>query len=35
LQKGDLVADKQTFHFEGGVVEVLNNKVLILAEGVA
>lgn len=35
LQKGDLIADKQTFQIEGGVVEVLNNKVLILAEGVA
>ncbi len=34
LQKGDLVADKQAFQIEGGVVEVLNNKVLVLAEGV-
>lgn len=34
LQKGDLVADKQIFQIEGGVVEVLNNKVLVLAEGI-
>jgi F-type H+-transporting ATPase subunit epsilon len=34
LQKGELTADKQTFQIEGGVVEVLNNKVLVLAEGV-
>jgi F-type H+-transporting ATPase subunit epsilon len=34
LQKGALTADKQTFQIEGGVVEVLNNKVLVLAEGV-
>lgn len=34
LQKGELVADKQVFQIEGGVVEVLNNKVLVLAEGV-
>ena len=34
LEKGPLTADKDVFHFEGGVVEVLNNKVLILAEGI-
>jgi len=34
LQKGELVADKQAIQIEGGVVEVLNNKVLVLAEGV-
>jgi F-type H+-transporting ATPase subunit epsilon len=34
LQKGELSADKTVFHIEGGVVEVLNNRVLILAEGV-
>lgn len=34
LQKGELVVDKQAFLIEGGVVEVLNNKVLVLAEGV-
>jgi F-type H+-transporting ATPase subunit epsilon len=34
LQKGELVADKQSFQIEGGVVEVINNKVLVLAEGV-
>ncbi len=34
LQQGELVADKQAFQIEGGVVEVLNNKVLVLAEGV-
>ncbi|MFM6947661.1 MAG: F0F1 ATP synthase subunit epsilon [Aquirufa sp.] len=34
LQKGELTADKSVFQIEGGVVEVLNNRVLILAEGV-
>ncbi|RVU25760.1 F0F1 ATP synthase subunit epsilon [Sandaracinomonas limnophila] len=34
LAKGELSADKETFQIEGGVVEVLNNRVLILAEGV-
>jgi F-type H+-transporting ATPase subunit epsilon len=34
LEKGTLSADKEVFQIEGGVVEVLNNKVLILAEGV-
>jgi F-type H+-transporting ATPase subunit epsilon len=34
LEKGTLSADKAIFQIEGGVVEVLNNKVLILAEGV-
>ena len=34
LQKGELIADKEVFQIEGGVVEVLNNKVLVLAEGV-
>ncbi|MCZ2481937.1 F0F1 ATP synthase subunit epsilon [Aquirufa nivalisilvae] len=34
LKKGLLTADKESFEIEGGVVEVLNNKVLILAEGV-
>ncbi len=34
LSKGTLVADKEVFEIEGGVVEVLNNKVLVLAEGV-
>jgi F-type H+-transporting ATPase subunit epsilon len=34
LEKGTLSADKEIFQIEGGVVEVLNNKVLILAEGV-
>lgn len=33
LQMGEIVADKQAFQIEGGVVEVLNNKVLVLAEG--
>jgi F-type H+-transporting ATPase subunit epsilon len=34
LQKGELTADKSVFQIEGGVVEVLNNRVLILVEGV-
>ena len=34
LEKGALSADKDVFQIEGGVVEVLNNKVLILAEGI-
>lgn len=34
LEKGTLTADKDIFQIEGGVVEVLNNKVLILAEGI-
>jgi F-type H+-transporting ATPase subunit epsilon len=34
LEKGTLTADKDVFQIEGGVVEVLNNKVLILAEGI-
>jgi F-type H+-transporting ATPase subunit epsilon len=34
LEKGTLATDKEVFQIEGGVVEVLNNKVLILAEGV-
>jgi F-type H+-transporting ATPase subunit epsilon len=34
LEKGTLTADKEAFQIEGGVVEVLNNKVLILAEGI-
>jgi F-type H+-transporting ATPase subunit epsilon len=34
LEKGTLTADKEVFQIEGGVVEVLNNKVLILAEGI-
>lgn len=34
LEKGTLTADKNIFQIEGGVVEVLNNKVLILAEGI-
>ena len=29
LQKGELVADKQSFQIEGGVVEVINNKPVI------
>jgi F-type H+-transporting ATPase subunit epsilon len=36
LGKGDVVVDqsgsKQTFLIDGGVVEVLHNKVLVLAE---
>ncbi|MFC0185303.1 ATP synthase F1 subcomplex epsilon subunit [Pseudarcicella hirudinis] len=34
LTKGDVIADKQTFTIDGGVVEVLQNKVLVLAEAV-
>ena len=38
LGKGNVVVDtgatKQTFIIDGGVVEVLNNKVLVLAEAV-
>lgn len=34
LTKGELVADKNTFTIDGGVVEVLKNKVLVLAEAV-
>jgi F-type H+-transporting ATPase subunit epsilon len=34
LEKGTLSADKDVFQIEGGVVEVLNNNVLILAEGI-
>ena len=34
LEKGTLAADKEVFQIEGGVVEVLNNRVLVLAEGV-
>ncbi|MBP6386700.1 MAG: F0F1 ATP synthase subunit epsilon [Pseudarcicella sp.] len=34
LAKGTLTADAQSFQVEGGVVEVLNNKVLVLAEAV-
>jgi F-type H+-transporting ATPase subunit epsilon len=34
LAKGKLWADKQSFVIEGGVVEVLKNKVLVLAEAV-
>ncbi len=34
LGKGTLMADKQEFTIDGGVVEVLNNKVLVLAEAV-
>ena len=34
LEKGPLSADKEVFQIEGGVVEVLNKKLLILAEGV-
>ncbi len=34
LGKGTLAADKQEFTIDGGVVEVLNNKVLVLAEAV-
>jgi F-type H+-transporting ATPase subunit epsilon len=39
LGQGELVVDadgkKQTFNVDGGVVEVLNNRVLVLAEAVA
>jgi F-type H+-transporting ATPase subunit epsilon len=34
LAKGELIADKNTFTIDGGVVEVLKNKVLVLAEAV-
>jgi F-type H+-transporting ATPase subunit epsilon len=34
LGKGILKADKQEFTIDGGVVEVLNNKILVLAEAV-
>ncbi len=34
LAKGELIADKKTFKIDGGVVEVLKNKVLVLAEAV-
>jgi len=38
LGKGDVVVDnsgvKHTYKIDGGVVEVLNNKVLVLAEAV-
>jgi F-type H+-transporting ATPase subunit epsilon len=34
LGSGPLTADKEEFQIEGGVVEVLNNRVLVLAEGV-
>ncbi len=34
LAKGTLTADTHQFEIEGGVVEVLNNKVLVLAEAV-
>ena len=34
LASGELSADKEVFQIEGGGVEVLNNRVLILAEGV-
>ncbi|WP_026997824.1 ATP synthase F1 subunit epsilon [Flectobacillus major] len=34
LGKGTLAADKQEFTIDGGVVEVLNNNVLVLAEAV-
>ena len=38
LAKGDVVVDtggaKQTYVIDGGVVEVLNNKVLVLAEAI-
>jgi F-type H+-transporting ATPase subunit epsilon len=38
LGKGDVVVDvsgvKQTYIIDGGVVEVLNNNVLVLAEAV-
>ncbi len=36
LGKGDLVIDnRQTFTIDGGTVEVLKNKILVLAEAVA
>ena len=34
LGKGTLAADKQEFIIDGGVVEVLNNNILVLAEAV-
>ncbi|HEV7381489.1 MAG TPA: ATP synthase F1 subunit epsilon [Dyadobacter sp.] len=38
LGKGEVVVDvsgvKQTYTIDGGVVEVLNNKVLVLAEAI-
>ncbi len=34
LGKGTLLADKQSFTIDGGVVEILKNKVLVLAESV-
>lgn len=38
LGKGDVIVDvsgaKQTFTIDGGVIEVLNDKVLVLAEAV-
>lgn len=34
LGSGPLTADNEAFQIEGGVVEVLNNRVLVLAEGV-
>ncbi|MFN4144421.1 MAG: ATP synthase F1 subunit epsilon [Runella sp.] len=37
LGKGDIVIEangKETFKIDGGVVEVLNNKVLVLAEAI-
>jgi F-type H+-transporting ATPase subunit epsilon len=38
LERGDVVVDtgavKQVYTIDGGVVEVLNNKVLVLAEAV-
>ena len=38
LGQGDVVVDnagvKQTYKIDGGVVEVLNNKVLVLAEAI-
>lgn len=34
LAKGEMTADKNTFMIDGGVVEVLKNKVLVLAEAV-
>jgi F-type H+-transporting ATPase subunit epsilon len=34
LSKGNVIADGQTFTVDGGVVEVLNNKVLVLAEAI-
>jgi F-type H+-transporting ATPase subunit epsilon len=34
LGKGDIVADKEKFTVDGGVVEVLKNKVLVVAESV-